>query len=131
MINCDAKIFTRLLNEGITNAASSLMPARLIGVNGLTTRIAMEQALQDGSSKLGLLLSQEKAFIWSAFERSRWRYRMCSNVSPIAGIIEVIFPNIPAIHLHVRASFIACLILIRRLAILSLGTLIIMVDVLK
>lgn len=70
LINCDAKIFTRLLNARIINAASSLitpyqcgfMPGRFIGVNGLMTRIAMEQASQQGSTELGLLLDQEKAY---------------------------------------------------------------------
>ncbi|CDH53913.1 hypothetical protein RO3G_14532 [Lichtheimia corymbifera JMRC:FSU:9682] len=38
------------------------MPGRFIGVNGLLTRITMEQASEQASTEIGLLLDQEKAY---------------------------------------------------------------------
>lgn len=63
LINCDAKIFTRLLNNRLKEAISSLicpfqagfMQGSLIANNGLLAQIAMEQASFRSSSKVGLL----------------------------------------------------------------------------
>ena len=70
LINCDAKVFTRLLNSRILTVANKLItgyqtgfiPGRFIADNGLTARLAMEQAQWTQSSEIGLLLDQEKAY---------------------------------------------------------------------
>lgn len=71
LINTDAKIFTRLLNARLVQAAGSLinpfqtgfMPDRFIADNGMLAKLAMEQANgHDSSSSIALLLDQEKAY---------------------------------------------------------------------
>lgn len=71
LINTDAKIFTRLLNARLVQAADSLinpfqtgfLPDRFIADNGMLAKLAMEQARgHQSSSSIALLLDQEKAY---------------------------------------------------------------------
>ncbi|KAG1039990.1 hypothetical protein G6F43_012387 [Rhizopus delemar] len=70
LINCDAKVFTRLMNGRLNEVISSLispfqtgfMKGRFIPDNGLLTQIAMEQASFRSSHEVGLLCDQEKAY---------------------------------------------------------------------
>ncbi|KAG2214076.1 hypothetical protein INT45_010955 [Circinella minor] len=71
LINCDAKLFTRLINKRIINVAQSLitpfqtgfLPNRFIAKNGLLVRLMMEQAKhQQHHDTIGLMLDFEKAY---------------------------------------------------------------------
>lgn len=70
MINCDVKIFTRLLNNRLREVISLLscpcqtgfMQGRFIADNGLLAQIAMKQASFRSSSEVDLLCDQEKAY---------------------------------------------------------------------
>ena len=70
LINCDAKIFTRLLNSRLVSVASSLispwqsgfMKGRFIADNGALAQITLEQASLRQSKEIGLLCDQEKAY---------------------------------------------------------------------
>ncbi|KAG1447912.1 hypothetical protein G6F55_010897 [Rhizopus delemar] len=70
LINCDAKIFTRLLNTRLASIISPLispnqsgfMKERFIADNGALAQIACEQASACQSGEVGLLCDQEKAY---------------------------------------------------------------------
>lgn len=70
LINCDAKIFTRLLNARLAPIAGNIisqyqtgfMPGRFIADNFFMLRMIMHQANISSSSAIGLLLDQEKAY---------------------------------------------------------------------
>jgi hypothetical protein len=70
LINCDAKIFTRIMNSRIRKVIDKLinrcqtgfMPNRLIAENGLLLNIVMEHARQTNRTDIALLLDQEKAY---------------------------------------------------------------------
>jgi hypothetical protein len=70
LINCDAKIFTRILNDRMTRVASKIiqqtqtgfMNGRFIGDNGLLIHLITQQARYHQYSGIGLLLDQEKAY---------------------------------------------------------------------
>ncbi|EIE78417.1 hypothetical protein RO3G_03121 [Rhizopus delemar RA 99-880] len=70
LINCDAKIFTRLLNTRLASIISPLispnqsgfMKERFIADNGALAQIACEQASARQSDEVGLLCDQEKAY---------------------------------------------------------------------
>lgn len=70
LINCDAKVFTRLLTRRMAPAMSTcinryqtgFLPGRFIAENGLTLKILMEQANVQGLQHVGMLLDQEKAY---------------------------------------------------------------------
>lgn len=71
LINTDAKIFTRLLNVRLVQAADSLinpfqtgfLPDRFIADNGMLAKLAMDEAYcHETSSSIALLLDQEKAY---------------------------------------------------------------------
>lgn len=70
-INTDAKIFTRLWNAPLVQAADSLinplqtwfLPKRFIADNGMLANLAMDQAYgHESSSSIAQLLDQEKAY---------------------------------------------------------------------
>ncbi|KAG1050125.1 hypothetical protein G6F43_007574 [Rhizopus delemar] len=69
LINCDVKIFTRLLNSRLVLVASRLispwqsgfMKDRFIVHNGALVKLATEQASICNSDEIGLLCDQEKA----------------------------------------------------------------------
>ena len=70
LINCDAKIYTRMLNARLVSVISPLitphqsgfMKERFIADNGLLAQIACEQASVRQSDEVGLLCDQEKAY---------------------------------------------------------------------
>ncbi|KAG1442024.1 hypothetical protein G6F46_013174 [Rhizopus delemar] len=70
LINCDAKIFTRLLNSRLVLVASQLIPPwqssfmkdRFIADNGALVNLAIEQASIRNSDEIGLLCDQEKTY---------------------------------------------------------------------
>ncbi|KAG1229190.1 hypothetical protein G6F35_002156 [Rhizopus arrhizus] len=70
LINCDAKIFTRLLNSRLVLVTSPLispwqsgfMKERFIADNGALVNLAIEQASIRNSDEVGLLCDQEKAY---------------------------------------------------------------------
>ncbi|EIE78403.1 hypothetical protein RO3G_03107 [Rhizopus delemar RA 99-880] len=70
LINCDAKIFTRIINSRlkfvigklITSYQTGFLPNRLIAENGLVLNIVMEHARATKSDHIALLLDQEKAY---------------------------------------------------------------------
>jgi hypothetical protein len=70
LINCDAKIFTRLLtkrmapilNRVITPYQAGFLPGRFIAEHGLVLQLIMEQAQLHQHQGTGLLLDQEKAY---------------------------------------------------------------------
>ncbi|CEP11917.1 hypothetical protein [Parasitella parasitica] len=70
LINTDAKVFTRILSARMIEAASALINpfqtgffrGRFIAKNGILMKLVMEHAKLSGSSSIGLLLDQEKAY---------------------------------------------------------------------
>ncbi|KAG1508517.1 hypothetical protein G6F47_008389 [Rhizopus delemar] len=70
LINCDAKIFTRMLNSRLGSVVSSLIPPwqsgfmkdRFIASNGILINLAIEQAAVRNSDEIGLLCAQEKSY---------------------------------------------------------------------
>ncbi|CEP18787.1 hypothetical protein [Parasitella parasitica] len=70
LINTDAKVFTRILSSRMIDQASTLINPfqtgfvrdRFIADNGLLMKLVMEHARNTGSSSIGLLLDQEKAY---------------------------------------------------------------------
>ncbi|KAG1056999.1 hypothetical protein G6F43_001131 [Rhizopus delemar] len=70
LINCDAKIFTRLLNFRLVLVASQLispwqsgfMKGQFIADNGALVNLAIEQASIPNSDEIGFLCDQEKAY---------------------------------------------------------------------
>lgn len=70
LINTDAKVFTRILSGRMISTASSIITpyqtgfvrGRFIADNGLLMKLIMEHAASSGSSSIGLLLDQEKAY---------------------------------------------------------------------
>ena len=70
LINCDAKIFTRILNtriKPITNrlvqpSQTGFMESRFIGKNGLLIYLVLQHARSTQHPGIGLLLDQEKAY---------------------------------------------------------------------
>lgn len=70
LINCDAKLFTRLINKRMAPMAAKLLnpcqtgfvKGRFIAENGLALKIIMEQAQINNTQGIGLLLDQEKAY---------------------------------------------------------------------
>ncbi|KAG1037204.1 hypothetical protein G6F43_012909 [Rhizopus delemar] len=70
LINCDAKVFTRMLNARLNLVVSSLispwqsgfMKGCFIADNGILANIAIEQASIRNSDEIGLLCDQEKAY---------------------------------------------------------------------
>lgn len=70
LVNCDSKIFTRLLNKRLSPIAATILnpfqagflPQRFIAENGLAPKIVMEQAQLHQTPGIGLLLDQEKAY---------------------------------------------------------------------
>jgi exonuclease III len=70
LINCDAKIFSRVINDRIGQAANKVIQAsqtgfmrgRFIGENGLLLHLLLNQARYHQYSGIGLLLDQEKAY---------------------------------------------------------------------
>ncbi|CAO3600825.1 unnamed protein product [Absidia cylindrospora] len=70
LINCDAKIFTRLLTQRLAPILNTMinvhqtgfLPGRFIAENGLALQLLLEQAQLGGHKGIGLLLDQEKAY---------------------------------------------------------------------
>lgn len=70
LINCDAKVFTRLITRRLAPTVSPLfnlyqtgfLPRRFITANGLALSLIMEQAKPYSLDGVGLLLDQEKAY---------------------------------------------------------------------
>ncbi|CEP06792.1 hypothetical protein, partial, partial [Parasitella parasitica] len=70
LINTDSKIFTRLINyrlmthlvSKISTDQMGFMPHRFIGKQGIIPPCVQEIAIKTGSSTIGLLLDQEKAY---------------------------------------------------------------------
>ena len=70
LINCDGKIFTRILNARMKEVAPSVitpfqtgfMPGRFIATNGLLVNMVMEHARRANRDDIALLLDQEKAY---------------------------------------------------------------------
>jgi hypothetical protein len=70
LINCDAKIFTRIINarvctlipDLITPHQTGFMPSRFIADNGLVLQILSQHARRHQSSEVALLLDQYKAY---------------------------------------------------------------------
>lgn len=70
LINCDAKVFTRILSKRLGTVINKLLnpyqsgfiPGRFIGDNGFALSMVMEQARGFDSGGIGLLLDQEKAY---------------------------------------------------------------------
>ncbi|SAM09001.1 hypothetical protein [Absidia glauca] len=70
LINCDAKVYTRLLTRRLAPKVSGLfnkyqtgfLPGRFIAANGLALKIILEQANAWRMDGVGLLLDQEKAY---------------------------------------------------------------------
>lgn len=70
LINTDAKVFTRILSNRMISTASSIITpyqtgfvrGRFIADNGLLMKLIMEHAVISGSTSIGLLLDQEKAY---------------------------------------------------------------------
>jgi hypothetical protein len=70
LINCDAKVFTRILSKRLGDIAGKLLnpyqsgftPRRFIGDNGLALSMILEQAQGCDHPGIGLLLDQEKAY---------------------------------------------------------------------
>ncbi|OBZ81448.1 Transposon TX1 uncharacterized protein, partial [Choanephora cucurbitarum] len=70
LINCDAKIFPRILNARMKEVAPSVitpfqtgfMPGRFIATNGILVNMVMEHARRTQRDDVALLLDQEKAY---------------------------------------------------------------------
>lgn len=70
LINCDAKVFTRLITKRlgpivkkiINPYQSGFVPGRFIGDNGLALSLILEQARGFNCEGVGILLDQEKAY---------------------------------------------------------------------
>ncbi|KAG1135747.1 hypothetical protein G6F37_012566 [Rhizopus arrhizus] len=70
LINCDAKIYTRVINQRmrlvmdniINRYQTGFLADRFIAENGLVLNILMEQAHVERRPEIGLLLDQEKAY---------------------------------------------------------------------
>jgi exonuclease III len=70
LINCDAKIFTRIvtkrlapiLHKAIHPQQTGFLPGRFIAENGLALQLIMEQAQLQQKPGIGMLLDQEKAY---------------------------------------------------------------------
>ncbi|KAG0822606.1 hypothetical protein G6F19_011268 [Rhizopus arrhizus] len=70
LINCDAKIFTRVINSRLGVVANKIiqpsqtgfMKGRFIGDNGLLLHLIVQQAIFHKHTGIGLLLDQEKAY---------------------------------------------------------------------
>lgn len=70
LINCDAKVFTRLLNNRLRNITNKIiqptqagfMQGRFIGSQGLLLHLVLQKARYEHHTGLGLLLDQEKAY---------------------------------------------------------------------
>jgi hypothetical protein len=70
LINCDAKIYTRIINSRMRQVIPSIinrcqtgfMPNRFIAENGLVLNIVMEHARRCNRNDIALLLDQEKAY---------------------------------------------------------------------
>ncbi|CEP12746.1 hypothetical protein [Parasitella parasitica] len=70
LINCDAKVFTRILNGRLANVIGNIiqpyqtgfMPGRFIGDNGVLLHFILQQARSTQHPGIGLLLDQEKAY---------------------------------------------------------------------
>lgn len=70
LINCDAKVFTRLINHRLGHIAQNIvqpsqtgfMKGRFIGDNGLILHLLLQQARYRNYPGIGLLLDQEKAY---------------------------------------------------------------------
>lgn len=70
LINCDAKVFTRILNSRLSSVIGKIiqpyqtgfMPGRFIGDNGLLLHFILQQARIKQHPGIGLLLDQEKAY---------------------------------------------------------------------
>ncbi|KAG0806282.1 hypothetical protein G6F17_011128 [Rhizopus arrhizus] len=70
LINCDAKIYTKVLNSRLQQVIPSLinrcqtgfMPNRFIAENGLVLNIIMEHARKNNRQEIALLLDQEKSY---------------------------------------------------------------------
>ena len=70
LINCDAKIFTRVINLRLSSIANKIinpsqtgfMKRRFIGDNGLLLHLIVQQARLSKHTGIGLLLDQEKAY---------------------------------------------------------------------
>jgi hypothetical protein len=70
LINCDAKVFTRLITQRISSLVKKLLnpyqsgflPGRFIRDNGLALSMVLEQAKAFDLSGVGILLDQEKAY---------------------------------------------------------------------
>jgi hypothetical protein len=70
LINCDAKVFTRILTSRmgqtmgncINSHQTGFLPGRFIAENGLALKLIMEQSAVQGLTGVGLLLDQEKAY---------------------------------------------------------------------
>lgn len=70
LINCDGKIFTRILTKRmapimgkiINSQQTGFLPQRFIAENGLVLQLILEQARHHQQTGIGLLLDQEKAY---------------------------------------------------------------------
>lgn len=70
LINCDGKVFTRILTSRIGHTMTTcinqyqtgFLPGRFIAENGMALKLIMEQATHQASPGVGLLLDQEKAY---------------------------------------------------------------------
>ena len=70
LINCDAKVFTRILNQRLKLVIGKLiqpfqtgfMEGRFIGDNGMMAHLLLQQARVNKHPGLGILLDQEKAY---------------------------------------------------------------------
>jgi exonuclease III len=70
LINCDAKVFTRLITQRLGPLVKKLLnpyqsgfvPGKFIGDNGLALSMVLEQAKSLDLSGVGILLDQEKAY---------------------------------------------------------------------
>ncbi|OBZ81852.1 Transposon TX1 uncharacterized protein [Choanephora cucurbitarum] len=70
LINCDSKIFTRILNSRIKYLSTTIitpfqtgfMPGRFIATNGLLVNMVMEHARRTHRDDIVVLLDQEKAY---------------------------------------------------------------------
>lgn len=70
LINCDAKIFTRILNTRISTVATTIiqpsqtgfMHGRFIGDNGLLVHLIIQEGRYRNYPGIGMLLDQEKAY---------------------------------------------------------------------
>ncbi|SAL97551.1 hypothetical protein [Absidia glauca] len=70
LINCDGKIFTRLLTQRLSPIMNAIINpqqtgfinGRFIGENGMVLHLLLQQARQQRDPGIGLLLDQEKAY---------------------------------------------------------------------